>query len=199
MINAGTVAAYLVLDAQKYSGPLQRAKEQLQAFSKENATASEKLKGVGSAMGTVGQTATMGLTLPLVGAGTVVSKLAMDFEDGLAQIGTIADTSSVSLEKIGEGIKKLSKDTNTSLDDLTEAEYQAISAGVKTADSVEYLGKAVKLAKGGFTDITTAVNTTTTYLNAYGLEAKEVTRISDELIVAQNFGECLPHMLETAC
>ena len=67
--------------------------------------------------------------------------------------------------------------------------YQAISAGIDTANSVDFVGTAIKAAKGGFTDATIAVDGLTTVLNAYGKKASEATNISDQMLVAQNFGK----------
>lgn len=44
-------------------------------------------------------------------------------------------------------------------------------------------------AKAGFTDTTTAVNGVTTVLNAYGKSAEEATAVTDQMLLAQNFGK----------
>ena len=46
-----------------------------------------------------------------------------------------------------------------------------------------------KLATGGFTDVTKAVDVLTTVINAYGLNAEEASNISDKLVQTQNLGK----------
>ena len=67
--------------------------------------------------------------------------------------------------------------------------YQAISASVNTADAASFAGTATKLAVGGFTSATTAVDVLTTAINAYGLAASDATQLSDYLITTQNLGK----------
>ena len=83
----------------------------------------------------------------------------------------------------------LSSETGLSASAVSEAAYSAISAGQSTGDALEFVATAAKLAKGGFTDVSTATDVLTTALNAYGLSADQVTHVSDVLIETQNEGK----------
>ncbi|MGB9813534.1 MAG: phage tail tape measure protein [Thermovenabulum sp.] len=167
---------------EKVTDSMVRAQKQINRLSKEYAKVGKDLQKAGDSL-------TKSITLPVVGAGVAAVKFAMDFENGMAKVATIADTTKVSLDTIRKGLITLSNQTGISVNELTEAEYQALSAGVDTANSVKFLEAAVKAAKGGFTDTTTAVDALSTVLNAYGLTAKEAKRITDEMMVAQNYGK----------
>jgi len=147
------------------------------------------IKKVGKKVADVGESLTKKVTIPILGAATAAVKFSIDFENGMAKVATIADTSKVSLDSLKKGLLELSNQTGISVNELTEAMYQAISAGVDTVNSVEFLESAVKAAKGGFTDAATAVDALSTVLNAYGLKASEAKRIADEMMVAQNYGK----------
>lgn len=108
------------------------------------------------------------------------------------KVSTVADMTKISMEDITSGIKNLSNETGVSTNELNEALYNAISASVDTADAMGFVGDATKLAKAGFADISSTIDVLTTIMNSYGLEASEVTRISDVLIQSQNLGESLP-------
>ncbi|NFQ84185.1 phage tail tape measure protein [Clostridium sporogenes] len=144
---------------------------------------------VGNKFSSMGSKLTMGVTMPVVAAGTAATKFAMDFEKSSAKVSTIADTTKVSMDTLKKGVIDLSNQTGMSTTDLNDALYQSISAGVDTAHSVEFLGVAVKTAKAGFADTETAVDSLTTVLNAYGMKATDVTKISDQMMEAQNFGK----------
>ena len=110
------------------------------------------------------------------------------FEVAVAKISTIADAS-VDLGAMADELQKLSREMGVSVEDLSESTYQAISASVDTADAVKFVEKATKLSIGGFTDSTTAVDTLTTVINAYGLSVEEVDDISNTLIKTQKLGK----------
>ncbi len=117
------------------------------------------------------------------------SESAAQFEVSIAKVSSIADTSKVPIEDMAASIQELSSETGQSVEDLSEATYQAISASVDTASAVEFVGIANKLSVGGFTEAATAVDVLTTALNAYGLEGSEAAKISDMLITTQNLGK----------
>lgn len=144
---------------------------------------------IGKNIEQTGTSLSVGLTAPLVALGTMAISTANSFEDAMAKVSTIADTTSKSMTVLKEEILTLSNDTGVAFTELAEAQYQAISAGVDTAKSVAFVETAVKASKGGFTDTTTAINGLTTVLNAYGMEAEQVTAISDQMMLAQNFGK----------
>ncbi len=148
-----------------------------------------EIQNAGKVISDVGGTLTKAITLPIAGVATAALKMSNDFENAMAKVGTIADTTNTPMTALKEQVIDLSNAVGVGVADIAEAQYQAISAGVDTAASVNFVGVAVKAAKGGFTDTTTAVDGLTTVLNAYGLKANEATKISDQMLAAQNFGK----------
>lgn len=117
------------------------------------------------------------------------SEAAAQFETSTAMVATIADTSQKSLSNISKEVRSYSNETGEAASDMAEATYQAISASVNTADAAAFAGTATKLAVGGFTSATTAVDVLTTAINSYGLAASYATQLSDYLITTQNLGK----------
>ena len=112
-----------------------------------------------------------------------------EYQTSVAKVNTLADTSVKSIDDISTEVMSLSDDVGQASSDIAEATYQAISAGVNTANSVDFVRQANELAVGGFTSTTTAVDVLTTALNAYGLEASNASQIADYLITTQNLGK----------
>lgn len=156
--------------------------ERIEEYSKKVGEAGKKVTDTGKKM-------SAGVTAPIIGAGAAAGKLAMDFEDSMAKVSTIADTTQVPIEDLKDGIMDLSSKTGQSADDLSEAMYQAMSASVETGDAVEFLDTAVKAAVGGFTDNATAVDGLTSVLNSYGMEASNVESIANQMLITQNLGK----------
>ena len=149
----------------------------------------EKVTGVGDKVSTLGGKMTATITMPVVAGGTAAVKEAKDYSSALAKMSTIADTTQTPLSDLDDSIMKLSDDTGISAAALAEASYDAISAGQSTEDAVGFVGKANVLARSGFTSMSTATDTLTTAMNAYGLSADQVSSVSDKLITTQNLGK----------
>lgn len=115
--------------------------------------------------------------------------MAWDFEDSMAKVSTIADTTEVPLEDLQAAILELSDESGIAAGEIAENVYNAISAGQKTGDAVNFVRHATDLARAGFADSGNSLDLLTTIMNAYKLEANEVTNVSDNLIATQNLGK----------
>lgn len=159
-----------------------RAQDAVKEYGEATVKVGETIKGVGDTM-------TKTMTAPVVAVGTASATMAIDYEHSFAKVTTLLDESKVDFKDYSENLKDTAKDMGTPLGEFSEATYQAISAGQDYGEAVGFVAKNVKLAKGGFTDTTTAVNTTTTILNTYGEKAGDIVAISDKLIATQNKGK----------
>ena len=151
--------------------------------------AGTKMQKVGKKLSEVGESLTTKLTVPIVGVGVGVSKLAIDFEDSMAKVSTISDDAQVPIGDLRKSILKLSDDTGVASTDIANDVYDAISAGQSTGDAINFVTKNTKLAKAGFAETGQSLDLLTTILNSYGLKSSEVGRISDVLIQTQNKGK----------
>lgn len=128
-------------------------------------------------------------TAPIAALGVASAKLASDYQDSMAKVYTIMDKASVSTQQMSTDILDLSTSTGRSATELADATYQALSASVSTDKAAGFVADAVKLSKAGFTSTTTAVDTLTTIINAYGKSADDAAHISDVLVQTQNKGK----------
>lgn len=168
---------------------LEKAAAESNVALQKIADVGDKLQDVGGKIARVGDTLTKSVTTPIVGLGVATGKMATDFEDAMAKVSTIADESEVPITEMKDAILDLSNDTGIAAGDIAENVYNAISAGQKTGDAVEFVGKAAKLAKAGFAESGDALDLLTTIMNSYGLEADKVTDVSNMLIQTQNLGK----------
>ena len=152
------------------------------------AAAGEDVQELGGKIETVGKKVSVASATPAAALGASV-KLASDYTDAVAKVGTVADLQSVPLEKLRDDMLQLSTETGRDAGEIADATYQAISASVDTADAVSFVGTSVGLAKAGFLETADAVDVLTTIINAYGLEASDAGRLSDILIQTQNDGK----------
>lgn len=126
----------------------------------------------------------------LIGGGLIAStKSAVTFEDSFKKVKTLTDTNVTSFDDMKSAIMDLSNQTGISASEISDSVYQALSASVDTKDVIAFTKEATNLAKTGFTSTSDAVDVLTTIINAYGMEAKDVNRISGVLIQTQNDGK----------
>lgn len=130
-----------------------------------------------------------GVAASLTAAGLKAYEMSSQFGTAFAKTKTIMDSNVVSSTAMRNAILALSKDSAMAATDVSEAVYQAISGSVDTADAVQFVDNANKLAVAGFTSLTNATNVLTTTLNAYHLSAEKVEGISNVLIRTQNLGK----------
>ena len=128
-------------------------------------------------------------TAPIAGIGAAAVKMAADYENAVAKVYTIMDKHVMTTEEMSKSILDLSTATGKSATELADATYQALSASVSTEKVAGFVEDAVKLAKAGFTETATAVDTLTTVINAYGYSADDAQMISDKLVQTQNKGK----------
>ena len=198
--NAKAELANLNTELQQNEGYLDEARNSadgcatsIDQFGKKTENASESLEKTADAVQLLASSEAFSMIAD--GSKKVAEALlecvsaADKWETSMAKVQSIAQVNDDTLGKMGDDIRKLSIDYGISAGEIAEATYQAISASVDAADSISFVEDAVKLAKGGFTDITTAVDALTTVTNAYGQGANTTQHIMDALIQTQNLGK----------
>ena len=117
------------------------------------------------------------------------AEAAAGFETAMAKVSTLADTTKVPLETLKAQFLELSNETGVAVGAISEAAYQAMSAGVDTADVVDFVATATKTSAAGFTEASIAVDVLTTAINAYKLEGSDAERVASMLVKTQDEGK----------
>ncbi len=144
---------------------------------------SSAIRGVNKLGAALQRAAKWGVLLGSAAIGATLLKAtaaAAKFGSTMAEVSTLVDTSIVSMDRLRKGVLEMTNSMPQTADELGAGLYQVISAGVQsTANQMFVLQEAAKAATGGLTDTFTAVDAGTTALNAWGLEASEITRVND--------------------
>ena len=152
-------------------------------------------KNIGEILGDVGSKATKlgdsisSMTAPLANEGKKAIENAMALEDSLYNLATMPGVEVSDLESYRQELIASSNATSVSATELSEAAYQAVSAGQDASQAVEFATLAAKTAKVGMTDTSTVVNGATSILNAWGDAAGGAEHVMDLMITAQNLGK----------
>ena len=164
---------------------LKTSQENLQRINEEQSRIKQSISSTRTQLlGTVGAISAVAAAFY---AGPV--QAAQGYETALAKVSTIADTQAVPLEKFSQEIMALSNTTGVAATAIAEDVYNAISAGQKSGDAVNFVANSTKLAKAGFAETSQTLDVLTTILNAYGMSADKVGTVSDMLVQIQNKGK----------
>lgn len=149
----------------------------------------EKITKIGDNVAAAGRKMTIA-GLAVAAAIAIPTTAAAKFETGLARVATLIDGDlSRTMQAYGQDLKNLSVETNTSLKELNDGLYDAISAGVDTGRVMDFMSVASKSAAGGFTDVKTAVNGLTSIMNSYKYSVDDALKVSDEMALAVKVGK----------
>jgi len=188
--NGSQMGEEIAESAERATEETERLGKETEEYGEESEEAGKKGQAAIDALANAIQSAGIAMMLEEIAEWfSECSDAASKVETVAAKVETIADTSHTSLAQISNEVIALSNDTGKAATGLMDSAYNAISAGVQTAEAVKFVDHANKLAVGGFTSATTAVDVLTTSLNAYGLEVDQVSQISDYLITTQNLGK----------
>lgn len=164
--------------------------------SKALDTADKSTKGLTVSMSSLKKTLT-GLSIS-----TVAYKVAQGVKDiyvtteeayaSIRKASTMFGEVAVDQENLIQNLYRIAAKTGSNITTLGEAVYQAMSAGIAPtedmADVLSAVEKSAKLASGGFTDTETAIGTSSSVLNAYKMDIKDLDKIQGILLQTQNKG-----------
>lgn len=150
-----------------------------------------KNKGVKAMDDVIRKTAKVGAAAGAL-AGAFAIKVGFDgmkeLDSASAKVKSIAKES-LKMDDIQKNLLKSSNATGIVIEQLGEAQYSAISAGVKAFESMDAAVISSKLAVAGFTDTNSALKGLTSTMNVFGLEgSKAMENLSDKFLVTQNLG-----------
>ena len=193
MNQAGQAAGASANNIQKFnrsvaaSGPAAaKGAVGIKAFGGASKLASAGVKALGASVATA-----LG---PIAAASAVLAAFAkglqtiVDVDFSKAKLRTLG----VDAEELSGQLRGVTKELQgqASQAELLAASYDVASAGfTDAADATAVLTAASKGAVGGFTDINTVANATTSVLNAYGQSASDAERLVDQFIQTQNDGK----------
>lgn len=125
-------------------------------------------------------------------------KLASDFDTAFREIATLVDAPADNLAEFRQSILDYASDSTQSLEQITNATYSAISAGVDYRDSLSVVSEAERLAVAGKADLSETLVVLVSSLNAYGDASSEAGRYADALFTAVKQGQTtLPELAQS--
>lgn len=115
---------------------------------------------------------------------------AAKLEKSMANVATLVDKPKKEIAALTSEVQNMTTEVLKSSEDLSSGLYQVFSAGITdSAEALEVLRVSAIAATAGISDTRTSVDAITTILNAYKLEARDATKVSDLLFQTVRLGK----------
>jgi len=169
----------LATDASDYNKGLAQT-------SKKTSSWGGKLAGI-AGKAALGAVAAAGAAI--VGVGAAGVKEFVGFQNSMNEVFTLLPgLSKKAMGSMQGDVKKFAKEFGVLPKETVPALYQAISAGVPKENVFQFLETAQKAARGGVTDLETAVQGISSTVNAYGKDTINAAQASDLMFTALKLG-----------
>jgi TP901 family phage tail tape measure protein len=149
------------------------------------------LQQIGTAAGVTGAA--------MLGVSAKVAQLAKDYDFALQKITTVGNETTGSVQELDQAFNNLSQEMDGAINvnQAAVASYDVASAGYKDqADILGILETSQKAAIGGYSDLATVSDATTTIMNSFGdtlganlTTTERAQKVTDLLIQTQNDGK----------
>ncbi|MDD5049290.1 MAG: phage tail tape measure protein, partial [Methanoregulaceae archaeon] len=176
-MEVGRVEAGLYLSDKGFDSGLATAGSKLDTFG-------SKIDSVAQKAGQIGQTLTMGLTLPIAGAAAGVVKLAGDFQQSMANVASVTGGGVEAQKALSAAAREAGATTVFSASQAADAMYFMASAGWKDQQIVAGLNDTLKLAAAGGKDLAFTSDLMTATISQFGLEAGDAGRVANVFAAA---------------
>ncbi len=170
-----------------------KAIEELGRVKTKTTDLEKGLKKLSTNIGTFGNIATKGITVPMVAAVSAMglaTNEAMKFNKSMAEVSTLLnDTSKEDFESFRKEVLQFSSTMGIASEQVVPALYQAISAGIPQENVLSFLEVASQASIAGVTNLQTSVDGLTSVINAYGQDTISVNRASDLMFTTVKLGK----------
>ena len=175
-------------EVEKADKAVDKAKRSFSGFDTKLKTIGGQLSKRGKELSSLGGKITK-FTAPITAVGVAGFKMANDLDRATRQVSTLTSKAVLPLSKIKKEVKSISHETGIAQKEVANSMYEALSSGINEKEVVEFTKSAYTLTEAGFTDMSTAIDSTTTVMNAYGEKAYEVAKIHDIFVKTQDEGK----------
>lgn len=186
-VDVGSAVGYLDLDISGFIASLNQANAEAQGKTKtlEN-TLGDGLSTIGGKITGAGKTLTMGLTVPILGAGAAAVKTTADFDKSMSQVKAVSGATGDDFDALRNKAREMGATTKFSASDAADAMNYMAMAGWKTNDMLGGISGIMDLAAASGEDLATTSDIVTDALTAFGKSADDSGHLADVMAAASS-------------
>jgi len=185
-VNVGDLWVRISVRMDELRQGLSDAEAQIKATEKRF----EGFQAIGDRLSGMGQSLTMGVTLPIVGIATAATHTAMTFNAAMADVATLIPGNTQRVEELKTAVQDMAIETGRRTGDLARGLYQVISAFGDTADTANILEINTRAAATGMATTEEAIALTSAVTKGYGdTSAEAVAKAGDLALLTVRLGQ----------
>lgn len=154
------------------------------ALSKGCEASAKKLRAVGTAMNSTGNSLTMYATAPILAVGTATVKAASSFEAAMSEVKAISGATGEEFDALVEKARHMGETTKYSATQSAEALKYMAMAGWGTQQMLDGLEGIMYLAASSGEELGSVSDIVTDSMTAFGMSAEEASHFADVLAAA---------------
>jgi TP901 family phage tail tape measure protein len=176
----GNLAVSLSLETAAFQRGASQAERILAKTQREFQKTGDKIKGIGDGM-------SKWITLPIIGAGAAVLKLAGDFEAGMGRVGISTQATAGEMAKMRDLALDIGKSTTMSASESADAMDMLAKAGLSASDILNGAARAtVALAEAAGSGLQPAASVITDTMQQFNKTTKDLPNIINNVTGAVN-------------
>lgn len=164
---------------------LHQMEEELRKIPNNLQIVGQQMQAVGDKISKVGSNMTKYVTAPLTAVGVAAVKTASDFDSSMSKVRALSGATGEDYDRLREKAREMGATTKYSATESADALSYMALAGWDTKQMVDGLDGVMNLAAASGMDLAEASDIVTDYLSAFGLEAKDATKMADQMAYAQ--------------
>lgn len=164
---------------------LEKVPNNLQIMGQKMQEAGQNIQSVGKVMTSAGSTLTRNVTVPIAALGAASVKTTADFDESMSKVQALSGATGKDFDRLRNKARQMGATTKYSAGEAADSLGFMALAGWDTNQMIEGLDGVLNLAAASGMDLAEASDLVTDYLSAFGLEAKDSSRMADQLAYAQ--------------
>jgi TP901 family phage tail tape measure protein len=186
-VNIVIKGEYQDKDINRAIGDLKKLQAASVGMGQKMQNVGGQMQSMGRAVGGVGRSLTLGLTLPIVGIGTAAVLAGADFEKSMNKVRAVSGVTGKDFDSLKEQAKELGRTTQFSASQAADGMTFLAMAGFKTNEILTALPATLNLAAAGELELAEAADIASNVLGGFRLSAGETNRVVDVMAqVARN-------------
>lgn len=169
-------------DIADLTAQLEAARSGLNVWGAAFQQAGDRITAAGQSLSKAGGALTLGVTTPLIAAGTAAVKSAIDFESAFAGVKKTVDATDTQLAKLKQGILDMSQELPTSAVEISAVAEAAGQLGIQTESILGFTRVMVDLGESTNMSADEAATTLARLANITGMSQDNFDRLGSVIV-----------------
>lgn len=176
----------ITVDLQGWRTQLEQAKAIARSNTYEIQRDLQNLAKTGASFDRIGGQMTRNLTVPIIGAGTAVSKFAVDFESAFAGVRKTVDATEAEYAALSKGIRDMAKELPTSATAIAGVAEAAGQLGIKNENILDFTRVMIDLGESTNLSSEEAATSLARFANITQMSQRDFDRLGSTIVALGN-------------